>query len=91
MLSINFPKIEKKTFNDLEMSLVEEKIKINIRGKSKDFFTKIGKINDVIFPILVKNSFLFPLILILIFSSTRDISKSLNVFFSIVGKFILSI
>ena len=33
MLSINFPKIEKKTFNDLEISLVEEKIKINIRGK----------------------------------------------------------
>ena len=40
MLNINFPKIDKKTFNDLEISLAEEKIKINIRGKSKDFFTK---------------------------------------------------
>ena len=42
MLNINFPKIDKKTFNDLEISLAEEKIKINIRGKSKDFFTKVG-------------------------------------------------
>ena len=40
MLSINFPKIENKTYNDLEISQAEGKIKINIRGKSKDFFTK---------------------------------------------------
>ena len=45
MLNINFPKIDKKTFNDLELSLAEEKIKINIRGKSKDFFTKVGKLS----------------------------------------------
>ena len=32
MLSINFPKIDKKTFNDLEISLSEGKVKINIRG-----------------------------------------------------------
>ena len=50
MLNINFPKIDKKTFNDLEISLAEEKIKINIRGKSKDFFTKIGKITSIILP-----------------------------------------
>ena len=51
MLSINFPKIEKKTFNDLEISLAEEKIKINVRGNSKDFFTKIGKITSLILPL----------------------------------------
>ena len=50
MLNINFPKIDKKTFNDLEISLAEEKIKINIRGKSKDFFTKVGKITSIILP-----------------------------------------
>ena len=50
MLNINFPKIDKKTFNDLELSLAEEKIKINIRGKSKDFFTKVGKITSIILP-----------------------------------------
>ena len=43
MLNINFPKIDKKTFNDLEISLAEEKIKINIRGKSKDFLQKLVK------------------------------------------------
>ena len=50
MLNINFPKIDKKTFNDLEISLAEEKIKINIRGKTKDFFTKVGKITSIILP-----------------------------------------
>ena len=56
MLSINFPKIKKKIFNDLEMSLAEEKIKINIRGKSKDFFTKIGKITSLILPLEANTS-----------------------------------
>ena len=51
MLNINFPKIDKKTYNDLELSLAEEKIKINIRGKNKDFFTKIGKILSIILPV----------------------------------------
>ena len=50
MLNINFPKIDKKKFNDLELSLAEEKIKINIRGKNKDFFTKVGKITSIILP-----------------------------------------
>ncbi len=56
MLSINFPKIENKTYNDLEISQAEGKIKINIRGKSKDFFTKIGKITSLILPLEANTS-----------------------------------
>ena len=56
MLSINFPKIVKKSFNDLEISLSEEKTKINIRGKGKDFFTKIGKITSLILPLEANSS-----------------------------------
>ena len=56
MLSINFPKIKKKTFNNLEISLAEEKIKINIRGKKKEFFTKIGKVTSLILPLEANTS-----------------------------------
>ena len=56
MLSVNYPKIENKTFNDLEIALSETKIKINIRGKSKDFFTKIGKITSLILPLEANTS-----------------------------------
>ena len=47
MLNIKYPKIEKKLFNDIELSLKEPKTKINLRGKKKDFFTKAGKILGV--------------------------------------------
>ena len=51
MLNIEYPKIEKKLFNDLELSLKEPKTKISIRGNKKDFFTKAGKILSLILPI----------------------------------------
>jgi len=55
MLSVDFPKIEKK-IDDLEISLSEEKIKINIRGKNKDFFTKVGKLTSIILPLEANTS-----------------------------------
>ncbi len=50
MLNIEYPKLEKKSFNGLELTINEPKIKINLRGKKKDFFTKAGKILSLILP-----------------------------------------
>ena len=50
MLNIENPKLEKKTFNGLELIINEPKTKINLRGKKKDFFTKAGKILSLILP-----------------------------------------
>ena len=50
MLNIEYPKIEKKLFDGLELSLKEPKTKINLRGKKKDFFTIAGKILSLILP-----------------------------------------
>tara|TARA_Y100000741_G_scaffold205166_1_gene155994 strand:- start:364 stop:912 length:549 start_codon:yes stop_codon:yes gene_type:complete len=50
MLNIEYPKLEKKLFNGLELIINEPKSKINLRGKKKDFFTKAGKILSLILP-----------------------------------------
>jgi len=50
MLNIEYPKLEKKSFNGLELTINEPKNKINLRGKKKDFFTKAGKILSLILP-----------------------------------------
>ena len=50
MLNINYPKIEKKEFTNLELNLVEPMNKLNLRGKSRDFFTKVGKILSIMLP-----------------------------------------
>ena len=50
MLKIEYPKLEKKSFNDIELTMNEPKFKINLRGKKKDFFTKAGKILSLILP-----------------------------------------
>ena len=50
MLNINYPKIEKKEFPNLQLNLVEPIIKLNLRGKSRDFFTKVGKILSIMLP-----------------------------------------
>ena len=42
MLKIEHPIFELNDFENLEFKINEPKIKINIRGKNKDFFTKIG-------------------------------------------------
>ena len=50
MLNINYPKIEKKEFPNLQLNLVEPINKLNLRGKSRDFFTKVGKILSIMLP-----------------------------------------
>ena len=50
MLKANYPKIENKKFTDLESNLVEPSYKINIRGKNREFFTKIGKVLSLMLP-----------------------------------------
>ena len=50
MLNINYPKIEKKEFPNLQLKLVEPINKLNLRGKSRDFFTKVGKILSIMLP-----------------------------------------
>ena len=50
MLNTEYPKLEKKTFNGLELTINEPKTKINLRGKKKDFFAKSGKILSLILP-----------------------------------------
>ena len=50
MLNINYPKIEKKEFPNLELNLVEPIHKLNLRGKNRDFFTKAGRILSIMLP-----------------------------------------
>tara|TARA_Y100001935_G_scaffold218756_1_gene191658 strand:+ start:397 stop:942 length:546 start_codon:yes stop_codon:yes gene_type:complete len=50
MLNINYPKFEKKEFLNLKISLAEPIYKLNLRGKSRDFFTKAGKILSIMLP-----------------------------------------
>ena len=51
MLKSGYPIFESNDFENLEFKIDEPKIKINIRGKNKDFFTKIGKILSIILPV----------------------------------------
>ena len=51
MLNIEYPKLEKKSFNGFELTINEPKTKINLRGRKKDFFTKAGKILSLILPV----------------------------------------
>ncbi len=51
MLNIDYPNFELNTFENLNFQIDEPKTKINIRGKNKEFFTKIGKILSIILPV----------------------------------------
>ena len=51
MLKSDYPIFESNDFENLEFKIDEPKIKINIRGKNKNFFTKIGKILSIILPV----------------------------------------
>ena len=51
MLSINYPKIENKSYPNLELSLIEPMHKLNLRGKNRDFFTKVGKQLSIMLPV----------------------------------------
>ena len=51
MLKIEHPIFELNDFENLEFKINEPKIKINISGKNKAFFTKVGKILSIILPV----------------------------------------
>tara|TARA_Y100001970_G_scaffold155016_1_gene189888 strand:+ start:1045 stop:1590 length:546 start_codon:yes stop_codon:yes gene_type:complete len=51
MLDIKLPEFGKKVYPDLELCLLEPSYKINLRGKSRDFFTKAGKLLSIMLPI----------------------------------------
>ena len=51
MLNPEYPNFEKESLDDLDLVLSEPIKKINIRGKKKEFFTKVGKILSIILPI----------------------------------------
>ena len=50
MLNYNSPIMEAKDYSGIKISQVEPIIKINLRGKSRDFMTKIGKELSIIPP-----------------------------------------
>ena len=50
MLNINYPKIEKKEYPNLKLNLLEPVNKLNLRGKSRVFFTKVGNILSIMLP-----------------------------------------
>ena len=50
MLSYNSPTMDSKNYSELNISKVEPVIKINLRGKNRDFITKIGKELSIIPP-----------------------------------------
>ena len=56
MLKSDYPIFKSNDFENLEFKIDEPKIKINIRGKNKDFFTKIGKILSIILPVEANTS-----------------------------------
>ena len=51
MLSINYPKIENKSYPNLELSLIEPMHKLNLRGKNREFLTKVGKQLSIMLPV----------------------------------------
>ena len=51
MLNFNPPINDSKKYSDLIISVVEPITKINLRGKNRDFITKIGKSLSIIPPI----------------------------------------
>ena len=51
MLNYNSTIVETKEYSDIKISEVEPILKINLRGKNRDFITKIGKELSIILPI----------------------------------------
>ena len=51
MLNFNTPIIDTKEYSEIKISQVEPILKINLRGKNRDFITKIGKELSIITPL----------------------------------------
>ncbi len=50
MLNYNSTIVEVKEYSDIKISVAEPILKINLRGKNRDFVTKIGKELSIILP-----------------------------------------
>ena len=50
MLNFNNPIMDTKEYSEIEISEIEPVLKINLRGKNRDFITKIGKELSIIPP-----------------------------------------
>ena len=51
MLNFNTPIMDTKEFSEIKISEIEPILKINLRGKNRDFVTKIGKELSIIPPV----------------------------------------
>ena len=51
MLNFNTPIIDTKEYSEIKISEIEPILKINLRGKNRDFITKIGKELSIITPV----------------------------------------
>ena len=51
MLNYNSPIMDTKEYSEIKISEVEPTVKINLRGKNRDFITKIGKELSIIPPV----------------------------------------
>ncbi len=51
MLNFNTPIINTKEYSEIKISAIEPILKINLRGKNRDFITKIGKELSIITPV----------------------------------------
>ena len=51
MLNFNSPIMENKEYSEIKISVIEPIFKINLRGKNRDFITKIGKELSIITPV----------------------------------------
>ena len=50
MLNFNSPIMDTKEYSEIKISVIEPIIKINLRGKNRNFITKIGKTLSIIPP-----------------------------------------
>ena len=50
MLNFNNPIMDTKEYSEIKISEIEPVLKINLRGKNRDFITKIGKELSIIPP-----------------------------------------
>ena len=51
MLNFNTPIMDTKEYSEIKISEIEPILKINLRGKNRDFITKIGKELSIVTPI----------------------------------------
>ena len=51
MLNFNTPVMNTKEYSEIKISMIEPILKINLRGKNRDFITKIGKELSIITPV----------------------------------------